>query len=112
MGCDVGYGGADCSQPVCPDCENGDCGDAATCLCQIGWEGPTCGDKACDSECQSNGGKCRNGNCLCPTGFIGLQCEAKVDMCPNDCSGNGVCDEFAKHCRCNEGFSGLDCSVA
>jgi hypothetical protein len=49
---------------------------------------------------------------LCPAGFTGIQCEAKVDICPNKCSGNGVCDEWTKQCHCKEGFSGPDCSVA
>lgn len=30
--------------------------------------------------------------------------------CPNDCSGNGVCDLRSGACVCNTGFAGADCS--
>jgi len=33
----------------------------------------------------------------------------RPDKCPNECSGNGVC-EFS-HCVCNPGWTGPDCSV-
>lgn len=111
--CDVGYAGVDCSQPTCPDCGNGgECGDGMSCLCQIGFEGPTCQDKACDSQCTSNGGKCRNGECLCPSGLIGLECAIKADVCPKMCSGNGICDEYNRVCKCDEGYFGDDCSLS
>merc|ERR1712146_555564 len=86
-------------------------GDDATCLCQIGWEGSTCADKACAADCHENGGKCNEGECACPMGLIGLECEIKQDGCPDDCSGNGVCDEFTKLCHCHQGFEGANCAM-
>merc|ERR1712080_70133 len=109
--CDIGYGGTDCSQPVCPDCDNGDCGDDATCLCQIGFEGTTCSEKSCAEGCDSDGGKCNEGECFCPQGLIGLECETTQEVCPNGCSGNGVCDDLTKLCHCKEGFGGHGCAL-
>ena len=30
--------------------------------------------------------------------------------CPNDCSGNGVCNEKTGVCTCDIGFTGCDCN--
>ncbi len=31
-----------------------------------------------------------------------------TELCPNDCSGNGVCENGT--CKCNQNFDGSDCS--
>ena len=35
--------------------------------------------------------------------------EIQASLCPNKCSGNGVC--VAANCKCNPGFQGVDCAI-
>ena len=35
----------------------------------------------------------------------------KILLCPNNCSGNGICDYKTGMCKCNPNWSGDDCSV-
>lgn len=85
-------------------------------------------------ECSARGVCDRaSGSCACVDGFTGDACQRTV--CPNDCSGHGVCqsqkyfvldgvantaiagntytafDAEASHgCRCDAGFRGVDCA--
>lgn len=57
-------------------------------------------------------GQCKNGTCLCVTGWNGRHCT--LEGCPNSCSAHGQCrvnSEGAWECRCHEGWDGKDCSV-
>jgi tenascin len=45
--------------------------------------------------------------CECDAMYSGLNCEN--EMCPNLCSGHGICED--NHCSCNDGYTGEDCSV-
>ena len=96
---------------ACPNgCSgHGDCGPGSSCSCFAGWDvaadcserscayGPAWADKAyssnaahTDVEC-SNAGLCDRitGLCTCFEGFTGQACQRT--RCPNDCSGNGIC---------------------
>ncbi|XP_046588912.1 multiple epidermal growth factor-like domains protein 8 isoform X1 [Neodiprion lecontei] len=56
--------------------------------------------------------ECRNGNCLCKTGFVGINCD--IELCPNNCTAlkkQGICDKSYGHCACTSGYGGRDCSV-
>ena len=56
--------------------------------------------------------ECRNGNCLCKPGFVGINCE--IELCPKNCSAKykqGVCDKAYGHCVCTPGYGGKDCSI-
>lgn len=65
-------------------------------------------DPCKDTTCLS-GGECQEGNCICPDGYSGAQCET-YDQCYNIiCLNGGNCVNGA--CNCPEGFSGSDCSV-
>mmetsp|Transcript_17429 Transcript_17429/g.43450 ORF Transcript_17429/g.43450 Transcript_17429/m.43450 type:complete len:1334 (-) Transcript_17429:378-4379(-) len=61
-------------------------------------------------EACENGGK-RTGpdTCSCLPLYTGNRCT--IPQCPQGCSGQGTCVEGGK-CSCNEGFFGLDCSLA
>eukprot|EP00301_Raphidiophrys_heterophryoidea_P007780 c12967_g1_i5.p1 GENE.c12967_g1_i5~~c12967_g1_i5.p1 ORF type:complete len:1074 (-),score=149.82 c12967_g1_i5:2239-5460(-) len=61
-----------------------------------------------DAEC-SGRGLCNNGTCECAASYAGQACENRV--CPNDCLGNGVCDQFNGTCVCDPGYSTIDCSI-
>lgn len=66
----------------------------------------------------------RSGACFCFNGYEGIQCEScrpthfqngtqcipKV-LCPQDCSGAGVCDYATGKCTCDKYAIGVDCSL-
>jgi len=121
--CNSNYFGPDCSLRVCPkgvaffDIASGDDTAHATVECS--------GNGHCDHS---------KGECVCSPSFSGASCERMV--CPNDCSGHGICMSMRdaglyydgmslNHsstsyslwdadvifgCVCDESFSGHDCS--
>lgn len=67
--------------------------------------------KLCDQRCNEHG-QCKNGTCLCVTGWNGKHCT--LEGCPNLCSGHGQCRvnvDNAWECQCSDGWFGRDCSV-
>lgn len=53
-------------------------------------------------------------HCVCPSGFAGLQCEYKVDVCPGGehiCLNGGECDLFSNGAGSTTAFR-CDCSSA
>jgi len=119
-GADFAFGGEDCSQFSCrPDCgPHGQCDTVGRqCVCNLGWDGPSCADLACpvSADCSGNGECVVGGDgvvaCACDEGFAGEGCE--VMECPGACSGNGRCERLdggAPVCLCDAGFFGTDCS--
>nr|XP_027219710.1 LOW QUALITY PROTEIN: teneurin-m-like [Penaeus vannamei] len=64
----------------------------------------------CDPRCEEHG-QCKNGTCICMTGWNGRHCT--LAGCPGACSKHGSCvieDEEWK-CQCQDGWEGHDCSV-
>ncbi|XP_043511947.1 multiple epidermal growth factor-like domains protein 8 isoform X2 [Frieseomelitta varia] len=56
--------------------------------------------------------ECRNGNCLCKAGFVGINCD--IEICPNNCTSSkkqGICDKGYGRCVCASGYGGHDCSI-
>jgi len=103
--CDVGYGGDDCTQKLCPEncngnglCKNG------TCVCQPAFAGASCATKSC-KNCSKDHGVCFDGTCTCRAGYGGLGCHGKV--CPMNCSGRGSCEDGM--CVCPKGWAGKAC---
>lgn len=67
--------------------------------------------KQCDPRCNEHG-QCKNGTCLCVTGWNGKHCT--IEGCPNSCSGHGQCrfnGDGMWECRCDNGWDGPDCSL-
>nr|XP_053644243.1 attractin-like [Cherax quadricarinatus] len=58
-------------------------------------------------EC-SGRGACLEGYCTCDAGWGGLACS--VPVCPEGCSGNGLCNPEEHRCQCHPGYTGADCS--
>lgn len=114
--CKKGWRGELCELKIkkCPKaCSgNGVCNDLkGECTCEKGFTGKACDILPCKHKCLNNG-RCNNGTCLCAPGWAGLKCN--IPSCKNDCSGNGKCvfndDDGGKHCECNKGYQGDDCS--
>ncbi|GMH72947.1 hypothetical protein TrST_g2518 [Triparma strigata] len=66
----------------------------------------------------------RSGSCFCNLGYEGIDCGScspshvregglcyPKKLCPNDCSGSGVCDYLTGTCTCREHRIGNDCSM-
>jgi len=137
--CRPGYGTVDChavcpmstgkngkmvvcsGQGYCADgSEKGDDGyGVGACFCEEGFTGDDCSETACIKSAPLDGssgarmcggigqGVCVKSLCYCRAGFEPPFCNKQ--SCPNDCSGNGVCDEKGK-CACDSGFGGDDCA--
>ncbi|XP_026667029.1 multiple epidermal growth factor-like domains protein 8 isoform X3 [Ceratina calcarata] len=63
------------------------------------------------NNCPANR-ECRNGNCLCKIGFVGINCD--IEICPNNCTSvkkQGICDKGYGRCVCAAGYGGRDCSI-
>ncbi|MFT6211471.1 MAG: hypothetical protein ACJATE_002107 [Bacteroidia bacterium] len=64
-------------------------------------------DQCVDVNCL-NDGICNDGNCECPVGFTGDNCELAIDPCQTvSCNLNGVCVDG--QCVCDEGYEGENC---
>ncbi|XP_078721479.1 tenascin-R-like isoform X4 [Lampetra fluviatilis] len=110
--CDDGWGGANCSEPLCLPASCGDRGRCVDgeCLCPDGYEGDACrlaGAPRCPDDC-SDQGRCVGGECRCFEGFEGDACQ--LAACPDGCNDQGRC--VGGECRCYEGFSGERCDMA
>ena len=82
--CHYAWTGADCSLRTCPR--------------GVSWGDKLWADDAAHkqrAEC-SDGGFCdrKSGECQCLSYYTGAACERSV--CPNDCSGNGICITLSK----------------
>ncbi|GJM17608.1 MAG: hypothetical protein DHS20C13_29350 [Thermodesulfobacteriota bacterium] len=68
----------------------------------------SCADE-CDNVVCLNGGICDNGECFCPNGFSGIDCEIE-DVCIThniDCQNGGTCLDGL--CDCLDGYLGTNC---
>lgn len=71
----------------------------------------SCRDQCKDVVCL-NGGACQDGDCICPSGFSGKNCEITntPDPCANiTCLNGGTCLNGV--CDCPPGYGGPDCGT-
>lgn len=103
--CSQGWGGENCSEPLCPlGCSGrGTCIDGI-CVCEPDYTGEWCTDLLCPEECSPHG-HCQDGQCLCQDPYTGISCNEL--RCPGDCLGKGRCANGT--CVCQDGYAGEDC---
>ena len=120
--CALGWAGVDCNVAApCPSsCSGYGVCAYGKCLCAAGSLGADCASvvtkgagplSECADDC-SGAGVCVNGACHCVPGFSGVNC-LRVDTCPLDCSGHGVCEvrSTGTACVCAAGYSGAGCDT-
>ena len=52
-------------------------------------------------------------NCVCPTGYGGINCNSYIELCdPNPCENGGSCEDLINDyiCHCTSGHVGRNCS--
>ncbi|KAG8436838.1 hypothetical protein GDO86_007792 [Hymenochirus boettgeri] len=103
--CSQGWGGENCSEPLCPlGCSGrGTCIDGI-CVCESDYTGEWCTELLCPEECSPHG-LCQDGQCVCQDPYTGLGCTEL--RCPGDCLGKGRCANGT--CVCQDGYAGEDC---
>lgn len=66
----------------------------------------------CPFNCHDRG-VCTNNSCICDIDYTGESCEHK--LCPNNCSGNGLCIQSGNSsqwgCLCSPGYVGYACDL-
>ena len=112
-GCDAGWKGHACEEPICPsDCSmHGVCVAPGLCKCVPGWGGAGCATPDCFSAatpCSAHGNCTGPATCACEAGWHGHDCS--LPLCDNACSRHGECVAPGK-CQCVAGWAGGDCSV-
>ena len=121
--CKSSWLGSVCDIPNCPgtpDCNlQGMCETdpvlGPICNCFKGFSGSDCSSAVtCLNDCTGNHGTCVTNTtspyCQCKSEWTGEDCS--VAVCPNNCSGNGVCvDGNPPQCNCKAGYALEDCSL-
>src|ERR1043165_540251 len=68
----------------------------------------SCKKDICHNVACLNGGYCKGGNCICPSGYTGSLCQ--TGPCEGvHCKNGGSCENGA--CSCPPGFSGALCEL-
>uniref|UniRef100_A0A8C6NH18 Delta-like protein n=1 Tax=Nothobranchius furzeri TaxID=105023 RepID=A0A8C6NH18_NOTFU len=108
--CQQGWQGERCDECVRhPGCIHGTCQLPWQCNCKEGWGGLYCNQGGFDPETNGpcfNGGTCVETDtdgysCRCPSGFMGSNCEKRIDRCSSSPCANGSGGTCAQqHCPC------------
>ena len=62
----------------------------------------------CHLICDSTGGQCINGSCICNTGWSGDECDNP--QCAIGCNPQGGYCTVPNECLCNQNWNGTNCS--
>ena len=105
-----------------PPCINGGCNNELVCVCDLGFEGPSCNDTViCDNALPfgdpnvcSGHGDCviatgGNTECCCDEGYGGNNCSSPPPVCNPACENGGTCVEN-NLCLCTQGWDGPICA--
>ena len=128
LSCYQHYYGSDCSVNCIP--HNDDTNGHYTCnsitgaiICRDGWQNPSSNcmeGKAynkiiyfiiiveCHLICDSTGGQCINGSCVCNTGWSDDECDKP--QCAIGCNPQGGYCTVPNECLCNQNWNGTNCS--
>lgn len=69
------------------------------------------GGGQCPDDC-NNQGICKDGNCVCNTGYSGNNCQIPPSTdCAGGCSTQGSCNTTTGKCNCINGYSGSNCQI-
>ncbi|XP_073419759.1 tenascin-R isoform X2 [Dendrobates tinctorius] len=81
--CIQGWGGEDCSEPLCPlGCSGKGTCIEGICVCEPDYTGEWCTDLLCPEECSPHG-HCQDGQCVCQEPYTGIGCaELRCPVAP------------------------------
>jgi len=68
-----------------------------------------CKKDPCENQICFNGGACVDGDCICPNGYTGTNCENEPPCANITCFNNGSCINGT--CDCPTGYSGTFCEI-
>ncbi|XP_075689186.1 tenascin-R isoform X2 [Rhinoderma darwinii] len=72
--CSQGWGGENCSEPLCPlGCSGRGTCIEGICVCEPDYTGEWCTDLLCPEECSPHG-HCQDGQCVCQEPYTGIGC--------------------------------------
>ena len=113
--CGLGFAGLHCNEVMtCEELDycsgHGICQRGGYCICDTGWEGPSCKQSYCPSECSGHGSCAATGGCVCDAGFTGIICDKVICLGGGNCTGHGVCLPGGM-CSCEKGYLGGACDV-
>jgi len=113
--CGLGFAGLLCSEVMtCEELDHcsghGLCQRGGFCICDPGWEGPTCKQSNCPSECSGHGTCAITGGCVCDAGYTGVVCNQVICLGGGNCTGHGACLPGGI-CECEKGYLGGACDI-
>ncbi|XP_071984701.1 tenascin-R isoform X2 [Engystomops pustulosus] len=81
--CSQGWGGENCSEPLCPlGCSGRGTCIEGICVCEPDYTGEWCTDPLCPEECSPHG-HCQDGQCICQEPYTGIGCtELRCPVAP------------------------------
>ncbi|XP_063795769.1 tenascin-R isoform X2 [Pseudophryne corroboree] len=81
--CSQGWGGENCSEPLCPlGCSGRGTCIEGICVCEPDYTGEWCTDLLCPEECSPHG-QCQDGQCICQDPYTGIGCtELRCPVAP------------------------------
>ncbi|CAF4222241.1 unnamed protein product, partial [Rotaria sp. Silwood2] len=110
--------GSHCEDDICvlyPCANHGQCipeGASRRCDCPSPYYGDDCREYPQHNPCDNvycGHGQCREGVCVCYTGYTGPSCEIPPDLCASINCYQGTCSEG--HCVCYEEYTGPYCDT-